>query len=247
MKIRRPNSVLLALVLLVTLLSGVVGCASTGRVQQQVEAQMQLGNYPGALEVVEAEREGALGGKNRLLYFLERGMLLHLDGQYVESNAAFDEAEPTAADLYTKSLTGEGISLMTNDYALDYAGENFERTLIHLFAAMNYSQLGEQDAALVEARQVGEYLRKLQIDTEDENAYQEDAFARYLTAMLYESAGEHDSSLVSYKKAIEGYGVPGWRLRWPVSLSYPPTFLCTWVWGYGCWLCSSMCSCFLLP
>ena len=42
---------------------------------------------------VSTERTGAFGGKNRLLYFLERGMLLHVDGQYVESNLAFEEAK----------------------------------------------------------------------------------------------------------------------------------------------------------
>ncbi len=199
--IRRPSSVLLLSIVLATLL----GCASTGRVQQQLELQMQTGNYAAALELVEQQRGSALGGKNRLLYYLERGMLLHLEGRYAESNASFEEAKRIGRELYTRSLSGEGISLMTNDYALDYAGENFERTLIHLFSAMNYSQLGDTDAALVEARQVGEYLRKLQIDTTNENVYQEDAFARYLAALLYESGGELDAALVAYKKAIAGY------------------------------------------
>jgi hypothetical protein len=203
--LRRPFPALVLSIAVAVL----VGCASTGRIQQQLELQMQAGNYGAALALVEQQRNGALGGKNRLLYYLERGMLLHLDGQYAESNAAFEEAKRIGQALYTKSLSSEGISLMTNDYALDYAGENFERTLIHLFAAMNYSQLGDSDAALVEARQVGEYLRKLQIDTTNENVYQEDAFARYLAALLYESAGEYDAALVAYKKAIAAYGEYG--------------------------------------
>ena len=205
MPTRRALSVVLPAILLVS----VVGCASTARVQQDVQRQMQLGNYAGALEIVEAERDGAYDGKNRLIYYLERGMLLHSDGQYAESNAAFEQAKRIADDLYTESLSGIGVSLMTNDYALDYAGENFERTLIHLFSAMNYSQLGDLDSALVEARQVGDYLRKLQIDTPGENVYQEDAFARYLAALLYEASGEYDAALVSFKKAIEAYAQYG--------------------------------------
>ena len=182
-----------------------VGCASTIKVQDELAEQMMLGDYSGALLVVEDERSGAYDGRNRLLYFLERGMLLHYDRQFSESNIAFEEAKRISAELYTESLSDQGFSLMSNDYALAYAGENFERTLIHLFSALNYVQLGEHESALVEVRQVGDYLRKLQIDSTNENVYQEDAFARYLSALLYESGGELDSAFVDYKKAVSAY------------------------------------------
>ena len=197
---RRPPKIALALLILWQ-----AACASPGRVQQQLADQMLLGNYPVALQLVEAEKTRSFGGKNRLLYFLERGMLLHVAGQYAESNQAFEEAKRIGNALYTRSLSAEGLSLMTNDYALDYAGENFERTLIHLFSAMNYLQLEDSDSALVEIRQVGDYLRKLQTDTSNENVYQEDAFARYLSALVYEAGGELDAALVDYKKALDAY------------------------------------------
>jgi hypothetical protein len=180
-------------------------CATTGQVQQQIAGRMDAGDYAGAIELVESERDGAFDGKNELLYYMELGMLLHVDGRYADSNEAFERAKRIGDALYTRSLTNEGVSLLTNDYALDYAGENFERTLIHLFAALNYLQLDERDSALVEIRQVGEYLRKLQIDSTNENVYQEDAFARYLSALLYESGGELDSAFVDYKKAVAAY------------------------------------------
>ena len=197
----------LAPLFVAVLIAATAGCASTGRVQQQLEAQMKLGDYPTAIQTVETEREGAYRGKNRLLYYLERGMLLHLSGQYAESNVAFETAKQVGNDLYAASISGTGLSLMTNDYALDYAGENFERTLVHLFSALNYELQGERDSALVEIRQVGDYLRKLQIDSTNDNAYQEDAFARYLGALFYELVGEYDAALVDYKKALEGYAL----------------------------------------
>jgi hypothetical protein len=132
----------------------IAGCASTGEVQEELAQQMMLGDYPSALLVVESQKTGAFDGKNQLLYFLERGMLLHYDGQFAESNAAFEQAKRIGDALYTESLSDQGFSLMSNDYALDYAGENFERTMIHLFSALNYIQLGEKDSALVEIRQV---------------------------------------------------------------------------------------------
>ena len=217
--IRRKFSNLVLPLTLSFVLSALLGCASTGRVQLELQQQMVLGDYPMAIQLVEDEKEKSFGGKNRLLYYLERAMLLHVDGQNAESNVAFEEAKRLGREFYTESLSGQGLSLMTNDYSLDYAGENFERTLIHLFAAMNYSQLGDSDAALVETRQVGEYLRKLQIDTTNENVYQEDAFARYIAAMLYEASGEYNSALVSYKKAIAAYGVYGTQFSVPQPAS----------------------------
>ena len=206
-RLERPRAI--AAVVMAVLFAFVVGCGSTGKVQQQLGEKMLLGDYPGALAVVEDQKTKSFDGKNRLLYFLERGMLLHVHGQYAKSNIAFEEAKRIADTFYTKSLTNEGFSLMSNDYALDYAGENFERTLIHLFAALNYVLLEESDSALVEIRQVGDYLRKLQVDSTNENVYQEDAFARYLSALLYESGGELDSAFVDYKKAAAAYRAYG--------------------------------------
>jgi len=195
--------------LVAVIFSLLVGCGSTGKVQQRLSEKMLLGDYPGALVVIEEQKTKSFDGKNRLLYFLERGMLLHVDGQYEKSNVAFEEAKRIADQLYTLSLSNEGFSLVSNDYALDYAGENYERTLIHLFSALNYILLDEPDSALVEIRQVGDYLRKLQVDSTNENVYQEDAFARYLSALLYESGGELDSAFVDYKKAAAAYRAYG--------------------------------------
>ena len=191
--------------LLVLLTPLVVGCGSTSRVQERLASKMMARDYPGALAIVERERNGAYGGRNRLLYHLDRGMLLHVAGEYAASNAAFEVAKRIGEDLYTARLGNAGLSLMTNDYALDYAGENFERTLIHLFSSLNYRMLGDRESALVEIRQLGDYLRKLQVDSPNENVYQEDAFARYLSALLYESEGELDSAFVDFKKAAEAY------------------------------------------
>ncbi len=204
-KTRTRPRIALCIAAMLCLFAGALGCGSTGATQLKIAEKMRVGDFPGALLVVEGQKTSAFGGKNRLLYFLERGMLLHDNGEYEASNAAFEQAKRIGEALYTESLSNIGFSLVSNDYALDYAGENFERTLIHLFAALNYASLGQSESALVEVRQVGEYLRKLQVDSPNENVYQEDAFARYLSALFYESHGELDSAFVDYKKAALAY------------------------------------------
>ena len=106
----RLQGALLAVVFLV-----MAGCGTTGRVQQQLAQQMMLGNYPAALQLIEQQKTTSLRGKNRLLYYLERGMLLHVNGQYAESNTTFEEAKRIGTDNYTKSLSSAGLTLMTND------------------------------------------------------------------------------------------------------------------------------------
>jgi hypothetical protein len=193
----------------VAIVSLTLGCSSPGKVQQRLAARMRLGDFPGAILLVEEEKSGVFDGKNELLYYLEHGMLLHVDERYVESNTAFEMAKRIGEDLYTQSLSNSGLSLLSNDYALDYAGEDFERTLIHLFSALNYQQLGDRESALVEVRQVGDYLRKLEVDNSNSRVHKDDAFAHYLSAMFYEANGELDSAFVDYKKAIAAYAAYG--------------------------------------
>jgi hypothetical protein len=164
------------------------GCASPVDVQHELAARMALGDYPGAIEIVEDEKAGAYGGRNRLLYFLERGMLLHVAGDYTKSNRVFEKAKRLGDRLYTRSVGNAGLSLMSNDLALDYAGENF----------------------------------KLQVDSLGENVYQEDAFARYLSALLHEASGDVDAAFVDYKKAVSAYGAYLTRFAVPRPQSLGP-------------------------
>ncbi len=186
-----------------------LGCSSTGKIQHRLADRMRSGDLSGAILLVEEEKRGVFRDESELLFYLEHGMLLHVDEQYVESNTAFEMAKRIGEDLYTQSLSDSGLSLLSNDYALDYAGEDFERTLIHLFSAINYHQLGDRESALVEVRQVGDYLRKLEVDHSNSRVYKDDAFARYLSAMFYEANGELDSAFVDYKKAVAAYAAYG--------------------------------------
>ena len=68
-----------------------LGCGSTLRAQQRLAEMMRLGDFHGAIVLVEDEKRGVYGGKNRLLYYLEIGMLLHIDGRYVEKGVFVTE------------------------------------------------------------------------------------------------------------------------------------------------------------
>lgn len=170
----------------------------------QVERYISRQDFLDADAVVE-KQASRYGAKNALLYDMDRAMTLHLAGRYAESNKFLDLAEQRAEELYTKSLASEAGAMLTNDNALPYEGEDFERVMVNLIGALNYIYLGEIDEALVEVRKVDHKLTLLNDRYDRKNVYKEDAFARYLSGILYEAKGESSDAWIDYRKAYEAY------------------------------------------
>ncbi len=180
-------------------------CAPITSQYALVEQRLSAHDRIGADSAVE-KAEDRYGRNNKLLYLLDRGMTLSLAGQFDKSNHLLDQAASTADTLYTESLTAHGAALLTNDNALPYTGADFERVMIHLISALNYAQKGEIAEALVECRRVDTKLNSLNDQNKDKkNAYKEDAFARYLSGILYEAQGEVNNAFISYRKAYQIY------------------------------------------
>ena len=189
---------------LFALLFLVSACSPATRHYIRVERYLSQQDYVRADGVIE-KRENRYGSRNALLYFLDRAATLHYAGRHGESNQFLDRAERLAEKLYTKSVTSEVGALVTNDNTLPYEGEDFERVMIHLMAALNYAYLGEMDEALVEARKVDHQLNLFNDRYEEKNVYKEDAFARYLSGILFEATGELNDAWIAYRKAYEAY------------------------------------------
>lgn len=169
-----------------------------------VDQNLLDGNYNKADSIVEQYKE-KYGSRNAVLYYMDRGMTLHLSGNYEKSNMYLSEAEKIVDDLYTKSITTESGAMLTNDNLLPYEGEDFEKVMLNLIMALNYVYLGKWDDALVEARKVDHKLNLYNDKYEKKNVYKEDAFARYLSGILYEYRGELNDAYISYSKAYTAY------------------------------------------
>lgn len=179
-------------------------CGPSLHHQQLVEQHLLSHRYVDADAVVEKNKND-YGDRNLLLYYLDRAFLLHLAGRYQESNRFFEKAADQIDRLYTQSISTHAGAMLTNDNLLPYEGEDFETVLIHLFSALNYAALGERDEALVEARQVDARLNLLNDRYTQKNVYKEDAFARYLSGILYETRGESNDAFISYRKAYDAF------------------------------------------
>jgi hypothetical protein len=182
------------------------GCAGSRDALRAIDDDVAQGRFDDARAQLHA-REHAYGEKNAVLYNMDMGALFHYSAMPESSTTYLLAAERQIEELYTKSISAQAMSVLLNDNVLPYEGEDFEKVMINVFAALNFAQQGEADEALVEARKVDLKLREFAKQYEGKNRYQEDAFIRYIAGVLYESAGERNDAFISYRKAYEAYAV----------------------------------------
>jgi uncharacterized protein len=180
------------------------GCGSSGNRYLLVDKSLLASDYRAADAAIQ-NAEDEYGAKSRVLYGMDRGMTLQLAGEYQQSNEVLERAEDEVDRLYTRSVRTESLAFMTNDNSLPYEGEPFEQVMINVLKALNYACLNRWEDALVEARRIDHRLNVLTDRTKDRAAYRDDAFARYLSGILYESAGDLNNAFIAYRKAYETF------------------------------------------
>ncbi|MFH1567888.1 MAG: hypothetical protein ABIL09_07785, partial [Gemmatimonadota bacterium] len=213
-----PALRLLLIAALAALATGLSGCAAYYAADMgRPLKRLARGDYEGAL----AKLEKPSGDTNKLLYRLERGLILHYQGAYEESNAEFERAEKLVDRFYTRSVSREVVSLLTNDAVRPYSGEEFERALIHYYRALNYWKLGDPEGALVECRKANLRLAQFAAAADYALSYRNDAFLQYMTGLLYEAEGEWNDAYISFKDAAKGYAAyeEAFGLRTPRPLA----------------------------
>jgi uncharacterized protein len=184
---------------------GLSGCAHPSTRYALVEDSLRAGDTLRAVQIIEqSERE--YGTESRVLYEMDRGMTLHVAGQYQASNTILDQAEDEVERLYTRRATTETKAFLTNDSKLPFEGDPYEQTMINVVKALNYAAMGNWTEALVEARKIDHRLNVLMDRTGAKEGYRDDAFARYLSGLLYEISGDLNNAFIAYRKAYELYG-----------------------------------------
>ncbi len=192
-----------ALVLLV-LLVFVAGCAGHRQTLDACYASARAGDYEKALDGLRGSRLAESEG-NRLLFLMEKGLLLHLQGEYRQSNIVLEEADHLAAELYTRSLSAESLSFITNDGVIPYAGADYESVYLNYYKALNFLALGDLESARVEARKVDEKLNWFTDTYGGRNVFKENAFLRLLTGLIYEAEGDPNNAFIAYRLSLQAY------------------------------------------
>jgi len=209
---------LVALVLL-------AGCGSVSTRKDfydPITAELRAQNYDAAVNGLQQAKEGGkYGKKDRLVYYLDAGLAHHYAAQFDSSNTRLHEAEEAAENLFTKSISRAVTSVLLNDNALEYSGEDYEVLYSNLIKALNYIAMDKFDDAFVETRRANLKLEQLeqkyadveemfrQQSTNDTSGvvidydikpvrFYNSAFARYLSMHIYAADGKWDDARIDH-------------------------------------------------
>jgi len=177
------------------------GCATYSDSFGAIKHNLAKQKFDAALTEIEKQAESE---KIRVLYLLNKGMVLRMKRDFSGSNDMLRAAKIEMERLYAESVSENALSFIVNDATVSYAGEDYEQVLVHLYMALNYLELGQLGDARVEALQVDLKLREINEDIPD-NKFSEDALSRYITGMIYEELGEWSDAMIAYRKSYEAF------------------------------------------
>ena len=141
----QPVKHLGTVLLLCLSLALVAGCSTYGDSVQGVLNDIRTQNYAAADKI--AGEALSPSGPDRLLYFLERGMIAHLDGRYQDSNTLLEQAYRISDALYRTSAEDWLTSAMTHPGNASYKGQLYELIYLHYTKMLNYLMLAQQQEA----------------------------------------------------------------------------------------------------
>jgi hypothetical protein len=193
-------------------------CAS-GNPYREADSLAQRGEYQGSLDLIEKDKKTLYRDKDVVLYYLDAGMLNHYTADYRRSTELLQEGERAIEAAYTKSITMEIGTYITNDTAQEYAGEDYEDIYINTFNALNYYHEDDLEDAMVEIRRMNNKLAFLaskygiMVDNMQKAALSEgteippdpsagqttftnSALARYLGMLFYRGNGKPDDARI---------------------------------------------------
>ncbi len=208
------------------------GCANLETQRKHYEpvtAELKSGNTLAAAEKLEkAYTDGKFPAKDRLLYYLDAGLLHYYAGDYDSSILRLQAGESAAEELFTKSIRRAAVSLLLNDNVLEYAGEDYEILYSNLICALAYLQKKDVEGSFVEIRRANLKLELLEqkyneaarmlregadkdtnqinIDYQSKEVrFNNDAFARWLSMHLYAQAGKYDDARIDHDLLKEAF------------------------------------------
>jgi len=190
--------------LTILLLAMLYGCATYYEQNTKLQGLITSGQFEAADKALAKDTKGEQG-KNRYLYFCNRGVVAFMNGQYELSNNYFNKADYYVED-FSKSVGNQALALVTNPMVKPYRPEDFEAVLVHFYKALNYLYLKDYEGALVECRRVNIVLQKLNDKyKKNKNKYSRDAFAHCMMGLIYEATGNANDAFIAYRNALEIY------------------------------------------
>lgn len=213
-------------VVLFLLLISVFGCGSMRTNKDhyvEIDKLVNARSFDSAATLMMAAKDAFYGNKDRVLYWLDLGLLNHYKGDFTQSNQLLEKAEFAIDELYTSSVSKGAASMLLNDNALDYSGDDYENIYLNVFKCLNYIKLNSFDEAFVEVRRINDKLTLLSDkyqkiadsynESEDKNVdfkpgeskFHNSALGRYLSMLIYRTEGNFDAARIDKEKICEAF------------------------------------------
>ncbi len=180
------------------LLWAATGCAA-GKLQLARQSFYD-GRLDYAAQVLGDEAE--IPRRDRLLYFLEKGIILHHQKDYAQSIRMLRQAADLIDRQEVISASRQTGSLVTSERLTRYKGEYAERLWVHTYLMMNYLLIHDPEDALVEAKQA------LEVFDAHPDALEGAYFTRALIAHCFEANNEVNGAYIEYKKLAQALDDP---------------------------------------
>jgi hypothetical protein len=138
----------------------VSGCAGTTMFRSYPQGLAPVLSAVSEGRALEVRRtfKSEIGGRDELLYRLERGRLAQIQGDFAASRREYARgidlvrAADERAVLSAREAGGEMAAWLLNDNARRYAPPGYERVFLHHFQALDYLFAGDLEGAAVEVR-----------------------------------------------------------------------------------------------
>jgi hypothetical protein len=176
-----------------------MGCASYQSKISGFDKDLHSGKASEAADKLKekAEKEG----DDQVVYLFEYATALQMAGRFKESNAAFLKVNDLTEIKDYHSLSRIVGSMLLSEGMIQYKGEDYEKVMISAMASINFLMLHDGENAMVMARQLNDKLYKYKYEAK--RNYEQNPFAYYLSAMLYEDNRDWDNAYIQYSKAYE--------------------------------------------
>lgn len=177
----------------------IAACATYQTGMQASIDMIRARKFPEASD--KLKEKAFMESDDQVVYLLEYATAQQLAGNFKESVRAFLLAEDLTAVKDYHSLSRVTGSLLLNEGMVQYKGEDYEKVYINAMLAINFLAMNDRDAARVETRKINEKLYKYKFEAKRD--FNQDPFAYYLSATIWEANREYDDALIDYKKSYE--------------------------------------------
>lgn len=137
----------------------VSGCAGYSQNMASTMDAVKAGSIDGALSNLEASNTGT---EKDLLFYLEKGELLRMKGDYAQSRDTWLQADEKirlwedAVKADSSKVLGDIGSVLISDTTRRYDGRDYEKVFVSVRIALDHLALGDFDAARIEVKKMHE-------------------------------------------------------------------------------------------